>query len=379
MNENKVERGITLIALIITIIILLILAVVTIGSMKNSNIITYAQNAANDYETGKDKEKGILSQYETILDEQQGIGPWKLQEDGITIKNGKTREIKTIGDTIENDVVLAATGGTKNTYIKPWAIIGVENGRLKLVSTGSVRWVELGKNDESVYKKDERGNPTTELKDEFKNKIKDIYNQDGETANLELEIAMWSYNHLEETLDDAAKTWTGIPSARSINIKDLEAIFDIKEDANNGRIYKYYFEGDGDTGKIYSRYLEEGKEDKEENWSEKDGGFYDVFVNYDGRMIDKGNVEPIFKFKHTNYYSTTSEEEKIKFSALIPDGYSNSKPMYWVASQSIYCADSKVHFDTYAFDSKGLINQVMFVSNGEAGGNILSVRAIVYI
>ena len=57
MKRNKLNNGITIIALIKTIIILLILAVVTIGAMQNSNIITYAQNASRDYESGKIKNK----------------------------------------------------------------------------------------------------------------------------------------------------------------------------------------------------------------------------------------------------------------------------------------------------------------------------------
>ena len=68
MKEIKQQKAITLIALIITIIILLILAIVTIGSMKNSNIITYAQNASTDYSTKKDEEKGIISGYETLIE-----------------------------------------------------------------------------------------------------------------------------------------------------------------------------------------------------------------------------------------------------------------------------------------------------------------------
>ena len=64
MKKTKTQKGITLIALIITIIILLILAVVTIGSIKNSNIITYAQNAANKYNIGKSDENTILGEYE---------------------------------------------------------------------------------------------------------------------------------------------------------------------------------------------------------------------------------------------------------------------------------------------------------------------------
>ena len=67
MKKTKTQKGITLIALIITIIILLILAVVTIGSIKNSNIITYAQNAATDYNTKKDDEEDIINEYELLI------------------------------------------------------------------------------------------------------------------------------------------------------------------------------------------------------------------------------------------------------------------------------------------------------------------------
>ena len=67
MKKEKLEKGITLIALIITIIILLILAVVTIGSIKNSNIITHAENAATEYNIKKDEEVLKLAIMETQL------------------------------------------------------------------------------------------------------------------------------------------------------------------------------------------------------------------------------------------------------------------------------------------------------------------------
>lgn len=71
MNKPNLrsQRAITLIALIITIIVLLILAVVTIGSIKHNNIITYAQNAANDYNKEKDKEESTISGYESLIEQ----------------------------------------------------------------------------------------------------------------------------------------------------------------------------------------------------------------------------------------------------------------------------------------------------------------------
>ena len=67
MNKLKKEKGITLVALIITIVVLLILAAVAIGAVKNSDIIAYAQNAADSYETEKGKEN------ETIKDAEDAI------------------------------------------------------------------------------------------------------------------------------------------------------------------------------------------------------------------------------------------------------------------------------------------------------------------
>ena len=91
MNKVKFEKGITLIALIITIIILLILAVVTIGSIKDSNIITYAQNASRDYNTEKDKEESTILSYEQLIDDSinppEELNFW--QERGLTSENVK--------------------------------------------------------------------------------------------------------------------------------------------------------------------------------------------------------------------------------------------------------------------------------------------------
>jgi len=59
---KKQEKGITLIALIITIVVLMILAVVTINSVKDGGIITHAQKAAVSYKEAQiEEEVGIYS------------------------------------------------------------------------------------------------------------------------------------------------------------------------------------------------------------------------------------------------------------------------------------------------------------------------------
>ena len=68
MNLKRNEKGITLIALIITIVVLLILAVVAIGQAQESNIVGYAQNASSKYEQAQNNEVNLLSAYETTLE-----------------------------------------------------------------------------------------------------------------------------------------------------------------------------------------------------------------------------------------------------------------------------------------------------------------------
>lgn len=70
MKKTKIQKGITLIALIITIIVLLILAVVAIGSVQDSDIITYAKRAAAATDMAKIKEEAEIIKLEMLLGEK---------------------------------------------------------------------------------------------------------------------------------------------------------------------------------------------------------------------------------------------------------------------------------------------------------------------
>ena len=61
MRKTKTQKGITLVALVITIIVLLILAAVAIGAIQNKGIIKYAQNASADYEAAEKQEQSVLA------------------------------------------------------------------------------------------------------------------------------------------------------------------------------------------------------------------------------------------------------------------------------------------------------------------------------
>ena len=72
VETNKSEKGITLIALIITIIVLVILAAVTLNSIFGSNIIGLATNGAINYAEEQQKELGMLNDVSDLLGDITG-------------------------------------------------------------------------------------------------------------------------------------------------------------------------------------------------------------------------------------------------------------------------------------------------------------------
>ena len=99
MNKNKLhEKGITLVALVLTIIVLLILAGISIQALTNTGIFGQAQNAKKESEIANIKEQiqmkiyqaqlfntGSISDQElkTILD---SYGTIQYEADNVTIK-----------------------------------------------------------------------------------------------------------------------------------------------------------------------------------------------------------------------------------------------------------------------------------------------------
>ena len=63
----KEQKGITLVALVITIIILIILAGISIASLTNSGLFGRAQEAKNASENGMVNENTSLNEYENYM------------------------------------------------------------------------------------------------------------------------------------------------------------------------------------------------------------------------------------------------------------------------------------------------------------------------
>ena len=68
MKTFKTNKGITLVALIITIIVLLILTVVAISSITDQGLFTKSQESVNKYEEKREEEKNTLADYASEID-----------------------------------------------------------------------------------------------------------------------------------------------------------------------------------------------------------------------------------------------------------------------------------------------------------------------
>ena len=193
LNFKEREKGITLIALVITIIVLLILAGVTIVALTGNNGILKKARAAQTTTNEKDEEEQIKIGYsEYLIADQTGKqadfkvsgatvtgnkGDWKIKfdktekeyyfdgntitkdlwkQDGDTITNIETNQTLKVGDYVDYDPTLEAnandltytstadkTGKSSDqefnatTYKSAgygWRVLGVKNGKIRLIS-----------------------------------------------------------------------------------------------------------------------------------------------------------------------------------------------------------------------------------------------------
>ena len=150
MKEKlKEQKGITLIALIITIIVMLILAGVSINIIQNQGLITKSKDAADRYNEKAGEEQANLTEWERLMAEYSGsseeayVTPrTEVEYKGQTLKVGDyVNYDEGTGYTWTTDST-KGTGGdgnlTSKTYTTEdmsWRVLGLdENGNLELIS-----------------------------------------------------------------------------------------------------------------------------------------------------------------------------------------------------------------------------------------------------
>ncbi|MFR0923010.1 MAG: hypothetical protein ACLSG7_07900 [Clostridia bacterium] len=147
MKKYKSQRGITLIALIITIIILLILAGISISALTNQGLFKNAKEAQNAMDKAEGEQGKVLNEYEDEINkylENDDKTAEKLVDkvnDG-TIKVGDY--VKYTPDTASTDAILqelntysgsdANTTSTLTQESLNWRVLDMEDGQVRLIS-----------------------------------------------------------------------------------------------------------------------------------------------------------------------------------------------------------------------------------------------------
>ena len=155
---NKQNRGITLVALVITIIVLIILAGVSINAIINQGLITNAKTAAQDYETKAAEENTILENLLQDIEEAKGntatVITWSYTDatntavtDGTNTFNvGEEVNYNPAATTYSLSGDLSGTGEnqTVSSTDLTWYVLGVDaEGRLELIADNEMGDITL--------------------------------------------------------------------------------------------------------------------------------------------------------------------------------------------------------------------------------------------
>ena len=142
----KKNKGITLIALVITIIVLLILAGVSIAMLTGQNgILTQAQNAKNRTEEAQAEEQNRLNEYENYINqyangENQGEGAGNNPEvpNGFHPVEGTEVESGFVISSEEGDDLSNSKGGNQYVWIPVDGILGEEGKTVQNAVDGEI-------------------------------------------------------------------------------------------------------------------------------------------------------------------------------------------------------------------------------------------------
>ncbi len=159
-SKNKIpntNKGITLIALVITIIVMLILVAVTITTVVNGGLFEYASRAARETNSAIEAEQTLANgrikvegKWYASIDEYIAGNElvWEENKDN-SFTNVKTGTTVKIGDYVNYDCGV-------DSYQGEWRVLGVEKGQLLLMSDDDVEkdyplWDKDGYNNGVTY------------------------------------------------------------------------------------------------------------------------------------------------------------------------------------------------------------------------------------
>lgn len=421
--KGKKEKGITLIALVITIIVLLILAGVTIVMLTGDNgILTKARTAqtTNDEETAKEQIKiAVMGSYgkdgELNYDDlKQNLGqigitglpdtasyPLKVTLDGVkaTIKengevefqNGKTIEV---GDYVAYDPTLEAnasdltytsklekTGADSNqvfnvaTYKNAgygWRVLGVSNGKIRLISDEFIGAGEYTDSSRTFYTlKGQKGfiNGIEEL-----NKISAIFGH-GKGAESATSITVEDINAITGYNPTTAKYGEGdwYEYGNTVTYTRGEGTA-LSSSATNGKkrsgtqsTFNYYDKTDKTFKALISGSIE----------------ITSTFYTYGPATLKDGFTQPIQGVDENGTYNEVNQMLFGKWTITADNGYyrnftgTGTQPNYWLASDGAYTNSDSVCWGLRMASGGGVDYCALYGPGKFWGGVSVGVRPVV--
>ena len=148
MQICKRNKGITLVALIITIIILLILAGVSLSFVFNGGILDKAQQAVNEYENASQKEQNLLDKIDKYIENELGDIANDEPEIPSVDSNGLATENTTIVAKDDKNVQIVIPKGFAPAILQTGTTQSLpgENGTVKNIMPAE-EWNNITKED----------------------------------------------------------------------------------------------------------------------------------------------------------------------------------------------------------------------------------------
>ena len=399
--KRNPQRGITLIALVITIIVLLILAVVTITIITNSGLITKTSDATTQHTIAAEKEIIGLrySEYQMALANKENVTQPTIEGAEVTskgegwnvtfTKTNNEYQLSKNGDVLlakQNGIDVIWTDNGDDTFtkgdvtVKIGDIVNYDEGTGysttvtasqsgyttdKTYTTENVGWRVLGisENGELELISD---NPTNSM----------MYLK-GETGYLNAEEVL---NNMCNELYGNGKHATG---ARSLNVDDINKLanYDLTTDSRYREIWIYRFPKNGDYMQ-YKRTKSDGTLIRD--WTDITNSAWQTFrMPGETETISADNRNDTGRSLEYTYYNYLVEDEVKqitsdgkKMSDIISNGTEDGVVYQWLASRCVSCYQEGARFYVDFVYSNGY-GGILYTSDGNSYGGNYSIRPVV--
>ena len=344
MKRNK---GITLIALIVTIIVMLILVAVGVNVMIKSNLIGAAEKAANGYKTAYEDEINLIEEGENLIDDYIGGVEKKhnWQRSGDTITCEHCSLTYTIGEIVTD--VYNYTPGTGTTTITSEKSGYAQNQTINLSDdpTQIVAWAVLGIED-----RDKNGTKETLLLTRY-----------SPTYDKITFVGATGYNNCVSEIDRMCKELFGAET-EGITIEDINNCLQYTP---SGGIYH-----DGTQDLSIGNFTTKLNELTTWNTIKGAGTKTPDGVNTEGAL---GNYPLTAYWYEKNSLSASTNSKNLIF------GTDESPYMYWLASRGVYASTMAVFEAGSVMGGKAGTSTMLYNNSGGSTDRTMSLRPVLPI